>query len=200
MFKENESLKVGKIYEIFQFFLKVISRDICNEIKYYQSEKGLNDDSKKIMEECFKKEKFQIKRKDLAYAVRIFISLILLPEQDKENKIKNNNNNVIGYLKAQDFWPKEIYINPDFDNALNKLRLINAKVCQIISFYEALGMDIKDDEFEDIKKAIENEKKARKEEDEENSDSENKKNGDDTSESGGDDDDNGGDDDDVRDD
>ena len=80
-------------------------------------------------------------------------------EEDKENKIKKNNNNVINYLKAPDLWPRDIYKNPEFDKTINDLRLINGKICQIISFYDALGKDIKDDEFDDIKKTIENEKK-----------------------------------------
>ena len=93
-----------------------------------------------------------ISKQDLAFALRLFMSLVLFPEEDKENKIKKNNNNVINYFKSADLWPKDKYINSDFDKILNDLKLFNVKICQIIYLYEVLGKDIKDNEFENIKK------------------------------------------------
>ena len=80
------------------------------------------------------------------------MSLVLFPEEDKENKIKKNNNNVINYLKSPDLWPKDKYINSDFDKILNDFKSFNVKICQIVYLYETLGKDINDNEFDNIKK------------------------------------------------
>ena len=151
LFKPNENLKVGKTYEIFQYFLKVVYNDISDDIKKYNE--NISNESRKEVEDYYQGNHL-ISKQDLAFALRLFMSLVLFPEneEDKEVKIKKNNNNVINYLKSPDLWPKDKYINSDFDKILNDLKLFNVKICQIIYLYEVLGKDIKDNEFENIKK------------------------------------------------
>ena len=101
-----------------------------------------------------KKNEPLISKKDFSCALRLFITLILFPEQDKENKIKSNRNNVLDYLKSSDLWKKDIYDNEDFNKTLKELKLINAQINQIIQLYEVLGKDIEDNFIDDIKEEI----------------------------------------------
>ena len=157
LFEKNDGLTVDKIPAILDYYLKLIYENVNNEIKKYQQE--LNDEAKNYINDYFKKNHI-IKKKDFACAIRLFITLVLFPEEDKENKIKSNCNNVVNYLKVPDFWDKDIYIDKDFDNNLNELKLINSKINQIISLYEFLGKDIESNFCEDVKKYIEEESKV----------------------------------------
>ena len=155
MFEKNESLTIDKTYEIFEYYLKLIYEDIKNEIKKYQ--KKLDKES---VEEYFllNSKENCIDKKNLAHAIRLFITLVLFLEEDKEKKIKSNLNNVINYLKAPDLWDKNIYDNQYFNANLNKLKLINAHINQIIYLYDKLGKDIEDNFCDDVEKQIEKEK------------------------------------------
>ena len=98
-------------------------------------------------------------------AIRLFTTLVLFLEKDKEDKekkIKNNRNNLINYLKASDLW-RDIYDHPDFNKNLNELRDINVKISQIIPLYEVLGKDIKESDYDDVRAQIEKEKENEKE-------------------------------------
>ena len=58
-----------------------------------------------------------------------------------------------------------IYKNENFDKNLNELKSITAQINQIIWLYDALGKDIEDNLFDDVKQKIEEEKNATNEED-----------------------------------
>ena len=69
----------------------------------------------------------------------------------------------MNYLKTSDLWSKDIYEQPNFNKNLNELRNINAKMSQIIPLYEALGKDIKDSDYDIVRKQIEIETELEKE-------------------------------------
>ena len=50
-----------------------------------------------------------INKNNLAIALKLFMTLVLFNEKDKENKIKGNKKNIISYLNVADFWDKNIY-------------------------------------------------------------------------------------------
>ena len=125
IFEKNDGLTIDKTVEIFLYYLKLNFDLIKKELKNYQNE--LNDKSKELINNYYQKEHL-ISKKDFACAIRLFISLILFLEEDKENKIKSNNNNLINYLNASYFWSSEIYEIDDFNNNLNELKSINAQV------------------------------------------------------------------------
>ena len=105
----------------------------------------MDEESKKKIDDYYSDKVHTIKKEDFACAIRLFTTLVLFLEKDKEDKekkIKNNNNNLINYLKASDLW-RDIYDHPDFNKNLNELRDINVKINQIIPLYEVLGKDIK---------------------------------------------------------
>ena len=155
MFQNNDSLTVDKIYEIFEYYLKIIYEDIKKEMKKYL--KNLDKESIERIKNIFSKENI-IDKINFARAIRLFTSLVLFLEEDKEKKIKNNLNNVINYLKAADLWDKNIFDNKDFNNNLNEFKLINAHVNQIVDLYDKIEGDIEKNYFDNVIKQIEQEK------------------------------------------
>ena len=144
IFKEKEQLTVNKISDIFNYYLKLIFKDIKKEIKKYQiqNENGKRDqlDEKTIkqLNVYFEKKKSIINKKDLENAIRIFISLVLFRERDKENKIKLNHKNLIDYLKSPDLWDNKKYIEQEFNKSLDELKLCNIKINQTLWLYNYL--------------------------------------------------------------
>ena len=65
----------------------------------------------------------------------------------------------MNYLNSIDLW-NDIYSHPDFNKNLNELRDLNVKISQIIPLYEALGSDIKETDFDNVKREIETEKES----------------------------------------
>jgi hypothetical protein len=152
LFENNDGLTIEKTSNIFEYYLKLSFEDVKNEIINYQEK--LDNKSKEILNNYFNQKDNLITKKDFACAIRLFISLVLFPEEDKQKKIKSNSNNLINYLKSPDFWQKNIYDSEDFNKHLNQLKLINAKINQILSLYEILGNDIEDNFCDDVKKQI----------------------------------------------
>ena len=157
IFENNNGLIVSKTNSILDYYLKVITENIMNELSEYNE--SLNDDLINSIDNYFAKKDPIIKKKDLAYAIRIFSSLVLLQEKDKKSRILLNNNNLINYLKSSDLWTKDIYDN--IDKILNELKLFNIKINQTISLYNHLGNDFDENYFDDVKKKI-NEKEKEK--------------------------------------
>ena len=159
--------------EIFDYYLKVIFCEIISEIKNYQVR--LDIYSKKKIKEYYK-TKHVIGKKDFAYAIRLFITLILfLEDKESKKKIKNNSNNIIKYLKSQDFWKKEIFDDDNFNNNLSVFKSMNFHINQMKDLYETLDKVIERDFFKDVKDYIEDQKKKQKSDEEEEEDEDIKK-------------------------
>ena len=155
---------MNKTLEIFDYYLKNINEDVLTEIKSNQED--LDEESLKIMKE--KIDKFYnksrtINKEDLAYALRLFITLVLFLENDKENKIKLNKNNAIKYLKSQDLWKKIIINDEKFLKDFDELKSMKIPINQIFYFYESLGKDIPEDFFKEVIDKIEEEKEENNE-------------------------------------
>ena len=144
---------MNKTVAIFEYFLKIIFGNVSSELSDYQ--KDLEESSKEVIDKYFE-GKHLIERKEFAYAIRLFATLVLFLEEDKENKIKSNQNNIINYMKASDLWKTDI--NEDnFNNELNKLKSMKVSINQIIELYNYLGKDIQDNYLDDVKQRIKNE-------------------------------------------
>ena len=152
LFEGNDAFTINKTTDIFDYYLKSIFENISSDIKKYQ-DKDLDISRKETIDNYFKGEHI-IKKVDFAYAIRLFISLVLFQEEDKDkdNKIKYNRNNIVNYLKSLDFWKSDF--NEKFLKNLNELKLMNFQVNQIISLYEILGKDIENNYFDDVKQKI----------------------------------------------
>ena len=139
------NLNVGKITNIFDYFLKLIFKYVKEDIIKYQEKKDV-----KLTYNLEDKD-MAIKKKDLASAIRIFITLVLFTEEekDKDNKIKSNKKNIIDYLKNKDLWESSLYNNSErFEENLSQLKGLNIKIKEILFFYYYL-VDNKDEGFED---------------------------------------------------
>ena len=184
LFEKNDCLTFNKTIAIFEYFLKIIYECVNSTINEYQ-EDDIDENTKEKIDNYFQK-KHSFNKSDLAYALRLFMSLVLFQEEDKENKIKSNQNNIVNYLKSTDLWKYDI--NDDsFINDLNELKSINIHINQIISLYDYLGKDIDDNYFDDVEQKIrsetnqiidndldDEENKNKSEDNEENEDNEDK--------------------------
>ena len=195
---DNQSQKgdliVNKIPKLFDYYLKIIFKHIKLNIEKYQTknEEGneikkttektndnnnikenqkfvLDEDIIKKLDIIFKRDNFLIKKESLATAIRLFISLVLYMEEekDKDKKIKSNRKNVIDYLNQKDLWDINIYNDKRFKDDLEKIKALNIKIKEIISFYYYL-IDNKEERFEEevkehLEKLKEEEIKKKKE-------------------------------------
>ena len=123
--------------------MKLIYKNVIKDIINYQEK--LNEQSIEKINNYFNKNRF-INKAYFAYVIRLFIILVLYFEEDKENKIKNNCNNIMNYL-----WDKN---NTELKDDINELEHINIKVNQIISLYEIIGNDFANKFFNDINKKL----------------------------------------------
>ena len=175
LFENNNSLTIDKTLDIFEYYLKVIYKNVSSELKEYQED--LDDNLNDKLNKFYLKSHF-INKKDLAQVIRIFITLVLFREDDKEkeNKIQKNNNNIMNYLRAQDLWNYNIDNNEKFTKDFDVLKSMNIKIKQIIYLYKFLGKDIDDNFFDDVEKKEEEEEQVENNESEKDDDSDEKSN------------------------
>ena len=148
LFEAGDNFTIDKLYDIFDYFLKVIFKDIINEMKTYQEE--LDYYSKRKIKKYRNKYIFV---QDLTIAIRLFIELILFLEDNKEN-IKLNKNNIINYLNSSAYWDNNLYNNNEFENNLNELKSMDLKINQIIYLYKYLNKNSNEYLFDDVKQII----------------------------------------------
>ena len=143
IFDETSELIVNKIFKIFNYYLLMILPEIKGEIRNYQEitefEIGnkLENNLSPKLNEYFQKQPI-INKEDLEDTIRLFITLVLFREKDKENKIKLNNKNIIDYLKQSDLWNSEIFKNEKFNENLDELKLCNIQINNIMLLYDFL--------------------------------------------------------------
>ena len=152
IFNKKKKLTVNKLSELFNYYLQLIFTDIKEEIKNYQekreieteAENQLDERSIKQLKEYYKKEKNLISKGDLENAIRLFITLVLFREKDKENKIKLNRKNVIDFLKSPDLWSNKIYQHEKFNENLDELKSCDIPINKILWLYNYLIAKEKD--------------------------------------------------------
>ena len=83
-------------------------------------------------------------------------------EKDKENNIKQNENNLINYFDILDLWDITTFSKENFKEELNNIKQLNIKVNQIVSLYDDLVDDINSQYFEEVQKEIDKEKESQK--------------------------------------
>ncbi len=205
IFKNNDDLIINKIPNMFDYYLKLIFKYIRIDIEKHQEITKANDNNKgkpseekeeekmyldkkiiKKLDEIFSNKDIIIKKESLATAIRLFISLVLYreDEKDKDKRIKVNRKNVVDYLKGKDLWETNIYNDSGFEKNLEEIKSLNIKIKEILWFYYYL-INNKDEGFEDEvveykMKLEEEERRKQKEEEkrkrEEKEDEENAKN------------------------
>ena len=142
---EKKKITVNKIANIFNEYLLLIFSDIKEEIKNYQEksefefekEYQLDEKSLHLLNEYFQKE-VVVNKEELKNAIRIFITLVLFREKDKENKIQLNRKNIVNYLNTPDLWKNKIYENEKFYDDLDEFKLCSIQINQIVFLYDYL--------------------------------------------------------------
>ena len=159
LFKKSDSLIISKTAYLFLYYRDLIFAKINNALKEFQID--LDDEKKDAIKNCFKKQTV-INEKVFKDAIRTFIVFFLNFEKDKENNIKQNENNIINYFDIPDIWDITTSSLGNFKEELNNISLLNIKVNQILSLYDYLGDDIDTKYFDDVKRELENEKEIKK--------------------------------------
>ena len=170
--KKNIYLTVNKTTNIFGYYLKLIFKYIKEDIKKYQEKKSSLD--KKKLDSFFSKKPI-INKESLIRAIRIFISVILYREKDKE-KIKSNKKNIIGYLHKKDLWENTIYTNEKFESNMEEIKSFNIKINEILLFYNELINNVDEDFEKDVVEHLNNIQKEEEKSEEEAEKSEDKLN------------------------
>ena len=165
IFKGKNDLTVIKISKIYDYYLKLIFKYAKKDLEKFQEKKvkaikegnknqtknkyDLDDKIVKKLDDLFSKKDLTITKDALKEAIRLFITIVLYREKDKEIKIKQNRNNIAGYLKEQDLWNySNIKINDkNFNNELSKIKGLGVKVKEILWLYNYL-IDNKEEDFE----------------------------------------------------
>ena len=170
---DTNDLTVNKIPKLFDYYLKIIFRYIKLNIVKYQTKKEADNEKDKAdcgdsknkekkmdnldkeiiseLDKIFKEEDMIIKKQPFANAIRLFISLVLYreKEKDKDKKIKSNRKNIVDYLNAKDLWDIDIYKDIKFQKSLDKIKSLNIKIKEILWFYYYLIDDKEEEGFED---------------------------------------------------
>ena len=205
IFKNNDDLIVNKILNMFDYYLKIIFKYIKKNIEKYQEINKANAQNKvnsketkveeivyldekvsKKLDEIFSNKDIIIKKESLASAIRLFISLVLYreDEKDKDKRIKRNRKNIVDYLKGKDLWETSIYKDSGFEKNLEEIKSLNIKIKEILWVYYYL-INNKDEGFEDevkeYKKKIgrrgkKKKRRRKKKEEEEREEEENRRN------------------------
>ena len=166
IFNEKSKITINKIVSALEFYLLLIFEDIIiKELEKYQIE-GENLQKEKI-DECLQKlyKSYNMTKEEFTYAIRLFISLFLYNEENKENKIKNNCNNISFYLNIPDLWDSRIFSNKEaLKIVLNEIKELNITINQVLSLYKLLEDNIEEKYFSEVKDQIERDKISKKEE------------------------------------
>jgi len=162
IFNDKSNITIDKIESAFEFYLLLIFENmIIKDLEKYQNENGKLP-LEKITEYLNKlKNDNNITKEDFSNAIRLFISLFLYNEEDKENKIKNNSKNISFYLDIEDLWDSRIFNNKE---ALKKILIdineLNISINQIIPLYRLLEENIEEKYLSEVKDQIERDKIA----------------------------------------
>ena len=166
LFNEKSNITINKIVSAFEFYLLLIFEDlILKELEKYQieGEKMPKDRIDEYLKNL--KNNYNITKEEFTNAIRLFISLFLFNEKDKENKIKNNCNNISFYLNIPDLWDSRIFNNKEaFKKVLNQIKELNITINQIVSLYKMMEENIEEKFISEVKDQIERDKIAMKKE------------------------------------
>lgn len=89
---------------------------------------------------------------------------VLFKDKDKENKLKQNKNNIVNYLNISDLWDRVVIDSIGFNEELLEIKKFNLQTNQILKLYELLGGDINEDEFDKVKEEIKKDEEMNKQE------------------------------------
>ena len=140
-FNKHEDFKLNILISIFEYIELLCYKYIIDNVNEEYKKKIEKSETNKILNYFENGEKKLIDKMLLATTVRRLISRFLSGKRG-ENEIKEDEN-LLYFLQAkEEFWNKEIFNNPEFDNEFeNMISAFEVKVNEAIDFYEVLGGD-----------------------------------------------------------
>jgi hypothetical protein len=173
IFKEKNDFTVSKLLNIYEHYQILCFNKVKDKLQEYQEK--ITDDERIILINNYIKDNLKANeniKKVLEIAIRKFILCFLAKENDKENKIKLNQNNIKNYLEIEDLWNKDFYKKNDFYQELKNLKKLGIKVNNVIPFYEECFNNMYKNYFDDVKNELKSreEEKLRKEKEKEKED------------------------------
>ena len=173
IFKENNIFNINKLLNIYEYYQILCFNKVKDKLNEYQeeiNEQEIKNAISKYIENDLKANK--IIKTNLEIAIRKFILCFLTKENNKENKIKQNKNNIKNYLEIEDLWNKDFYKKNEFYQELKKLKDLGIKVNNVIHFYEKCFKNMHKNDFDDVKAELlrREEERQRKEKEKEKED------------------------------
>ena len=143
-------MTINKITNLFIYYLRLIfDKNIKDKFNEYQmQEEDIDEKKKNKIKKYFSDKNHLITKEKLRDAIRLLISLYLFKEDDKENKIKNNINNISNYLNIKDIWIDISTNKREFKEELKEIKKLNIQINQILSIYELITSDEEKDKDE----------------------------------------------------
>ena len=165
IFEDKNTLTINKTSNLLMYYIRLIfDKVIKDDFNEYQVQL---EDIEKAQKEKIKKyfdKTLLIGRKEFKNAIRLLISLFLYKEKEKNQKIKNNQNNVVNYLNIKDIWIDIITSKNEFKEELREIKKMKIQINQILAIYELLTDDKDEDKnyYDDVRNEIERRRERKK--------------------------------------
>ena len=136
---------IDKTTSIFIYYLMVIFNSLSLNMNFEKYQIEIEEEKKKLINRHFNRNDIIIKKEDFVLSTRLFISLFLFNEENKEKEIRNNSKNIIDcYRNIPDIWKCE-FQNREGRNKirteLEEIKKMNINVNQIIVIEELFGKE-----------------------------------------------------------
>jgi len=169
----KKNFTVSKLLNIYEYYQILCFNKIKENLRKYQvditDEKQNNSIKSYIKNDLKANEKI---KNYLELALRRFILCFIVKENDKENKVKLNENSINNYLEIEDLWNKDFYKKKEFYQEIKKLKNLGIKINNVIKFYDkCFGANYKNN-FDDVNEELNRreEERIKKEKEEEKND------------------------------
>lgn len=143
IFENKKNMTINKITNLFIYYLRLIfDKSIKDQFNEYQiQEEDIEEKKRNKIIKYFSDENHLINKEKFRDALRLLISLYLFKEDEKENKIKNNVNNISNYLNIKDIWIDISTNKREFKDELKEIKQLNIQINQILTIYELIISD-----------------------------------------------------------
>ena len=166
IFEGKKNLTINKIVNLLEYYIRIIFvNSIKKEFEEFQ-EKNLKEKKIENIKKYFNNDKLLINQNIFRNTIRLLITIFLNKIEEKDEKIKNNTNNIANYLDIKDIWIDISTKKSEYKEELKKIKNLKIQINQILEVYDLLNNPDDDDEkyFKNVIKEIENKKAEQAEE------------------------------------
>ena len=161
IFEDKNTLTINKTTNLLMYYIRLIfDKVIKDDFNEYQIKlEDIEETRKDKIKKHFNK-KLLIGKKEFKNAISLLVSLFLYNEKEKEQKIKNNSNNIVNYLNIKDIWIDILTNRKEFKEELKEIKKLKIQINQILAIYELLTDNKEEEEkyYDDVLKEIEKRK------------------------------------------